>query len=368
MGRTSAAIAEEGAHRVEEARDDATRLARTAYAYAHAIMVLGVIVTAVGDEEVILHPTGDMETAVALVVLGGPAIYLAGDALFLRMVSGRVPGSRLLAVAALALLGLVAPVVNPLTLAIAATLVLAGLVASDAWVRLSPPAPPRAGDPAVEVVDAGVHVPADPCPRRSRRAGGGHQAAHEPDRLRVVEPLGADEGGPGREGDRVAEGRPDVAASATALAAAAQERVAQRTQAGPESARHQLGHHRNDRLVAQQVGEHLLRPPVVRVELGQRLAEPGVGVGDGRPGRRVGGRVGRPPVAAAREEQRPLVGEVPVDGRALHAGALRHGRHRGARRPERAVQLHRGLGDAQPSLLLELGAAAHTVRPLRIFV
>jgi low temperature requirement protein LtrA len=33
--------AEEGAHRVEEARDDATRLARTAYAYAHAVMVLG---------------------------------------------------------------------------------------------------------------------------------------------------------------------------------------------------------------------------------------------------------------------------------------------------------------------------------------
>ena len=130
--------AEEGAHRVEEARDDATRLARTAYAYAHAIMVLGVIVTAVGDEEVILHPTGDMETAVALVVLGGPAIYLAGDALFLRMVSGRVPVSRLLAVAALGLLGILASAVTPLTLAIAATLVLAGLVATDAWTRLSP--------------------------------------------------------------------------------------------------------------------------------------------------------------------------------------------------------------------------------------
>jgi len=107
--------AEEGAHRVEDARDDATRLARTAYAYAHAIMVLGVIVTAVADEEVILHPTGHMETGIALVILGGPAIYLAGDALFLWMVSGRVPGSRLVAIAALALLGILAPAVNPLT-------------------------------------------------------------------------------------------------------------------------------------------------------------------------------------------------------------------------------------------------------------
>ena len=130
--------AEEGAHRVEEARDDATRLARTAYAYAHAIMVLGVIVSAVADEEVILHPTGDVETGVALVVLGGPAIYLAGSALFLWSFSERVPASRLLAVVALALLGLLAPAVNPLTLAIAAVLVLAGLVAADALTARRP--------------------------------------------------------------------------------------------------------------------------------------------------------------------------------------------------------------------------------------
>jgi low temperature requirement protein LtrA len=134
--------AEEGAHRVEDARDDATRLARTAYAYAHAIMVLGVIVTAVADEEVILHPTGHMETAIALVILGGPAIYLAGDALFLWMLSGRVPGSRLVAIGALALLGILAPAVTPLTLAIAATLVLAGLVAADARARFNPPRAP----------------------------------------------------------------------------------------------------------------------------------------------------------------------------------------------------------------------------------
>jgi hypothetical protein len=47
-----------------------------------------------------------------------------------------------------------------------------------------------------------------------------------------------------------------------------------------------------------------------------------------------------------------LVGEVAVDGRALHAGALGDGLHGGPDRADRLMQRHRRLGDAQPRTLL----------------
>jgi low temperature requirement protein LtrA len=96
--------AEEGARTISGTYDPA-RMGRLGYAYAHAIMVAGIIVAAVGDEEVIAHPSGDLDFATAAVVLGGPALYLAGNALFNRALSGRVPRSRLLAIAILAVLG-----------------------------------------------------------------------------------------------------------------------------------------------------------------------------------------------------------------------------------------------------------------------
>ena len=44
------------------ARRDRTRMARDAYTYLHVVMVAGVIVSAVGDELVIAHPTEELET------------------------------------------------------------------------------------------------------------------------------------------------------------------------------------------------------------------------------------------------------------------------------------------------------------------
>ncbi len=123
--------AEEGLRRIRAAFDPA-RMGRAAYAYGHAVMVAGVIVAAVADELVIAHPRGDLDAATVWVILGGPALYLAGNALFNWALTGRVPATRLGAVAALALLGVPAPVLTPLGLAAAATGVVVALAGLDA--------------------------------------------------------------------------------------------------------------------------------------------------------------------------------------------------------------------------------------------
>jgi low temperature requirement protein LtrA len=132
--------AEEGARRISAAFDPA-RMGRAGYAYAHAIMVAGIIVAAVGDEKVIAHPSSELDFATAAVILGGPALYLAGNALFNTALSGRVPRSRLVAIAVLAALGALAPFLTPLALAIAATAVVVGLVGADTIARRGAVAP-----------------------------------------------------------------------------------------------------------------------------------------------------------------------------------------------------------------------------------
>jgi low temperature requirement protein LtrA len=106
---------------------DPTRMARAGYAYAHAIMVAGVIVVAVAIERTMLHPHGDTSAATAAVILGGPALYLAGNALFNFALTGETPRSRLVGIVLLAALVPLATVVEPLVLSIAATVVVLAL-------------------------------------------------------------------------------------------------------------------------------------------------------------------------------------------------------------------------------------------------
>ena len=121
----------EAASRVIAESPDPGRLGRSAYTYCHVLMVAGIIVTAVGDELTITHPSGHASAATIATVLGGPALFLAGHTLFKRAVFGVLSIQRLVAVLALAALvpvGLVAP---PLLLASAATLVVAAVALWD---------------------------------------------------------------------------------------------------------------------------------------------------------------------------------------------------------------------------------------------
>jgi low temperature requirement protein LtrA len=106
------------------ASDDPGRMARSGYTYLHIPIVAGIIVSAVGDELVLHHPEGHTGLAAAAAILGGPALYLAGNALFKRLSASRVPLSHLVGLGLMALLVPVAPIVSPLILAASSTLVL----------------------------------------------------------------------------------------------------------------------------------------------------------------------------------------------------------------------------------------------------
>ena len=78
----------EEASELFEHRADPGALARAAYTYAHIPIVAGIILTAVGDELVLAHPVGHMEMNVAMVLAGGPAIFLLGSGFFRWMTCG----------------------------------------------------------------------------------------------------------------------------------------------------------------------------------------------------------------------------------------------------------------------------------------
>jgi low temperature requirement protein LtrA len=70
-------------------------LARDAFTYLHVLIVAGIILSAVGDELVIAHPTEELPDAEVVAVVCGPALYLlAHVALRLRM-TGTIGGRRL---------------------------------------------------------------------------------------------------------------------------------------------------------------------------------------------------------------------------------------------------------------------------------
>ncbi|MGH7461850.1 MAG: low temperature requirement protein A [Longimicrobiales bacterium] len=72
--------AERAHHRIKQS-DDPGRQARVAYTYVHALIVGGIIVCAVADELVLAHPDHAANASIAA-ILGGPVLYVLGNALF----------------------------------------------------------------------------------------------------------------------------------------------------------------------------------------------------------------------------------------------------------------------------------------------
>lgn len=70
--------------------------------YVHAILVAGIIATAVGNDLVLAHPDRAPSVASILVLCGGPAIYLLGSAIYKKVVYDSVPVSHVAGVLALA--------------------------------------------------------------------------------------------------------------------------------------------------------------------------------------------------------------------------------------------------------------------------
>jgi low temperature requirement protein LtrA len=70
------------------------------------LIMLALIAIAVGDELAIAHPGDDATVGFTVLTFGGPALFLTAQAIFMRAALGRVPRSRPLALAALAILAI----------------------------------------------------------------------------------------------------------------------------------------------------------------------------------------------------------------------------------------------------------------------
>ena len=81
---------------------DPGRVARAVYTYFHIPIVAGIVVCAVADEITIKHPDGHMELGAAMTLLGGPALYIAGNMFFKRASAKYYPLSHLVGLGLLA--------------------------------------------------------------------------------------------------------------------------------------------------------------------------------------------------------------------------------------------------------------------------
>lgn len=100
-------------------------IGRQAYTYGHIPIVAGIIVLALADEQVLVHPTGHLEPFYVAAVIGGALLFIGGAGLFKRMTSPirRWPLSHLAGLGLFALLGAWASLAHPqpLQLHLAAT-------------------------------------------------------------------------------------------------------------------------------------------------------------------------------------------------------------------------------------------------------
>ncbi|MEU1686786.1 low temperature requirement protein A [Micromonospora sp. NPDC005707] len=99
--------------------------------YTHLLMVAGVVTSAAGFDLVLLEPTGQTPPAWLAVILGGPALFLAGRAAFEYEVFSRVSWSRPGGVLALLTISPGLLFLAPVYAALGAMLVLVGVAVAD---------------------------------------------------------------------------------------------------------------------------------------------------------------------------------------------------------------------------------------------
>jgi len=116
---------------VVRSSSDPGRLGRSAYHMIHPVMVAGIIVAAAGDQQMLDHPSSTAHGPDAWLILGGPALFVAGHAAFKYVMWRTIPWTRLAGAAVLALLALLTPVIPEIALAACAVVVVAAVAATD---------------------------------------------------------------------------------------------------------------------------------------------------------------------------------------------------------------------------------------------
>jgi low temperature requirement protein LtrA len=98
--------------------------------YVHAILVAGIIATAVGNDLVLAHPHQTLSVTYAITLSAGPALYLLGSALYKKVVYDSIPISHIAGAVALAALVPVGLVTDLLVMGWLTTIV---MVAVSQW-------------------------------------------------------------------------------------------------------------------------------------------------------------------------------------------------------------------------------------------
>ena len=149
------------------AASDPLRFTIRAALYAQPVMVAGLVAISAGDELVITHPAGRTQPAWIAVILGGPALFLAGRSMFEYAVFSRVSLDRVIGVLVLAAVSPAMIFAPPLLAAVTAAVVLAGVAIADtARARRHPDEPPspRLRSPVAGVCcPPGGNGPVSPC-------------------------------------------------------------------------------------------------------------------------------------------------------------------------------------------------------------
>jgi low temperature requirement protein LtrA len=96
-----------------------------------ALIVLGLIAIAVGDEMAIAHPGDDATLGFTILTFGGPALFLLAQVFFLGRALGYVPRSRRLGLAALAILAVATAPVTLIVGVAASSAVLVAVALAD---------------------------------------------------------------------------------------------------------------------------------------------------------------------------------------------------------------------------------------------
>jgi low temperature requirement protein LtrA len=106
--------------------------------YTLILMVIGVIAIAVGDELAIAQPHDPSTVNTALLIFGGPVIFLLAQLGFMRRVAGRVPRTRVFACLGLVALGITTIPLSLLAAVIASSAVLIAVAIDDTRAEPAP--------------------------------------------------------------------------------------------------------------------------------------------------------------------------------------------------------------------------------------
>ena len=112
--------------------DDPGRIAAY-FHYIHAILVAGIIASAVANDLILSHPHEAASAAYIAVLVGGPAIYLLGSAIYKKVVYGHITASHVVGAVVLLALVPVAVRLDLLTIGWLTTVVLLAVSWWDIW-------------------------------------------------------------------------------------------------------------------------------------------------------------------------------------------------------------------------------------------